>query len=477
MASRRTITASVETGPTHRRGAAARLLPFVSALALAACAGISTLPLTGVPATSGTEVAGTSLGGTSIGGASLTASDAARQILVTLEQEPSWRLPRAGTSARGYGGEYRTSARTRRVAAALARDYGLREVTSWPIAALGVHCVVFEVGGESSTEEMLGRLERDERVESAQPMQVFSTQSEAAAYNDPYLELQHGVKAMQVELAHRWAQGAGVRVALVDTGVDVAHPELEERVVVTRDFVADERRVPPDRHGTEVAGIIASAANNGIGIVGVAPEAELLALRGCWPESAESDAGVCNSFTLAKALAFAVERRPDIINLSLAGPADPLLARLVGAALARGIVVVAAASDRPEESFPLDVPGVLGVRAAAATDAPVEAGARSDGALAAPGVDVITTVPQAGFDFVSGSSAAAAHVAGLAALLLERRPALSPAELAALLAEASRGAAPAGGAFAALDACAALARVDRAVRCPPPTAATVPAAP
>jgi subtilisin family serine protease len=404
---------------------------------------------------------------------------AARQILVTLRPLPSWRLPRAGSTLRGYDSAYRTSARTQQVVSALAQHYGLREVSSWPIGVLGVHCVVFEVPADSTPPQVAARLEKDRRVESAQPMHVFTTQSAGpSSYNDPYRELQYGVSSMQVEEAHRFAEGDGVEIALVDTGVEVQHPDLEGHIVLVRDFVGGPAGEPhADYHGTAVAGIIASSANNGIGIVGVAPRARLLALRACWQEAGDSILGVCNSFTLAKALSFAVERRPQIINLSLAGPVDPLLERLVRVAVARGIVVVAAAGDSPTPEFPAGVEGVLSVRAAPApgraalgrggAELAREGGGETyAGALTAPGVDVITTTPRGAFDFVSGSSVAAAHVSGVAALLLERRPQLVPDELRRLLQAASLPVDDSAGAALLVNACAALAKVVPQVRCP-----------
>ena len=110
----------------------------------------------------------------------------------------------------------------------------------------------------------------------------------------------------------------------------------------------------PNRHGTQVAGLIAAAANNGIGIVGVAPDVKLLAYKACWQTSATS-AGRCNSFTLAQALADAMAARAQIINLSLVGPSDPLLAALIEKATESGLIVVGAVSADPRFSFPRSI--------------------------------------------------------------------------------------------------------------------------
>jgi hypothetical protein len=387
---------------------------------------------------------------------------ATRQILVTLVPRPALGLPRAGSSARSYEGGtgYKPTARTHRLAHELGRDYGLTLVAQWPIQALGVHCVVFEVADGEPRGEVIARLVHDRRVESVEPMELFSVESRGPG--DPYRDLQHGFAELGLEEAHRWASGAGVRVAIIDTGVDLSHPDLSLRIGGARDFVDDANGdQPAERHGTAVAGVIASDRGNGIGIVGVAPGVEILALRGCWALARGGREAACSSFTLAKALSFALEAQPDVINLSLGGPRDPLLERLVRAALARGIVVVAARGETTNAPFPSGVAGVVAVRASSSRGN----SARLSNELAAPGQEILTTVPGGHYDFLSGSSLAAAQVSGVAALLLEHRR-VKPERIAALLRETSR--APAGGEGGELpvvNACAALARVNAAVRC------------
>ena len=155
-----------------------------------------------------------------------------------------------------------------------------------------------------------------------------------------------------------------------------------------------------------------------------------MALRACW-ESSTGGSGTCNSFTLAKALAFVVDRRPDVLNLSLTGPSDALLERLIDVVLERGVTVVAA-HERTSEGFPGSLPGVVVVESAG------QSPNSRRGLIPAPGLDILTTVPGAAFDFVSGSSFAAAHVSGVVALLLERDRGLTAAEIHQLLMSAVR---------------------------------------
>ena len=393
-------------------------------------------------------------------------SEGGRHLLVTLPQQPSRPLQYAGSSPRGYRGRgYKTSQRVKRVAARLAKAYGLRRVDEWPIQALDVHCVVYEVPPGRPLEEVLERLRRDVRVESAQPMNIFRVM--AQAYDDPYLDLQHGLQSMQIESAHDWADGDGVRVAIVDTGVDVSHPELEGRIAAAENFVDDDaRRFTTDVHGTAVAGVIASAANNGIGIVGVAPAVRILALKACWAEETGSIPAYCTTFTLAKALSYAIARRPHVLNLSLAGPADPLLARLLARAIERGIVVVTASAPEAgsEAVFPAAMDRVIAVTTAVAGTVP---GRRGLPALNAPGDEVFTTVPHGAYDFLSGSSLAAAHVSGLVALLLEHDRSLPTERIVALLRETG------GETARGVNGCRALIRLLGSGGCPEPSPASL----
>jgi subtilisin family serine protease len=238
----------------------------------------------------------------------------------------------------------------------------------------------------------------------------------APAYNDPYLPLQRAFVETGAARAHRSSTGRDVAVAIIDTGADLAHPDLLGRVAVHRDLVGqDEASFGADRHGTEVAGVIAAVANNGQGIVGIAPGARLALYKACWypavPGGAAAAPARCNSFTLAKALAAVLESDARIVNLSLGGPADPLLDLLVQQLLRqRRIVVAALPSSGRREGFPTAVQGVIVVGTSGQAPQP--------GVLGAPGRDVLTLVPGGRYDFASGSSIAAAHASGVAALLL-----------------------------------------------------------
>ena len=309
----------------------------------------------------------------------------------------------------------------------LSSRFGLTRVADWPLSNINIHCLVFESDGLLDRSEIVAQLNSEERIETAQAMNMFEVQqthdentlvpSDSAIsesnYDDPYLPLQHGFDNLQAGLLHQWGKGSGVSVAVIDTGVDIKHPEFVNRISESRNFVdSDDAQFSKDVHGTAVAGIIAAAANNGIGMVGVAPDASLMPLKACWQQEDASESASCNSFTLAKALNFAIERDVQVINLSLTGPRDPLLERLVKVALDHDIVVVGATSGKGASQFPASVAGTW-VVGADVTD-------QSHGLLA-PGKKILSTRPDNNYQFFDGSSFSAAHIAGLAALLTELR--------------------------------------------------------
>ena len=154
---------------------------------------------------------------------------------------------------------------------------------------------MFELPGDAERETVLAQLRREPAVRVAQPLQTFATATATATYNDPYVDLQRSLQQMAIPAAHRWSRGRGVKVAVIDTGVDTHHPDLAGRISESRNFIdADEANFERDRHGTSVAGLIAALAGNSEGIVGVAPEVALIALKACWQIDPSSDAAVCS---------------------------------------------------------------------------------------------------------------------------------------------------------------------------------------
>ena len=335
-------------------------------------------------------------------------------IIVLMAETTHRQLRQGGTIAR----DDRLPPRYARYLAGLAQRHGMVRVADWPLSAIDARCLVFRTDRPEERDRIVRALNTEPGVALAQPLQYFDTLGDAPEYNDPYVPMQHSLRVLQVRESHQWATGAGVRVAVIDTGLDHKHPDLSGGVAERRNFVdrsATEFRT--DVHGTAVAGVIAARANNATGMVGIAPDSQLLALKACWQRSPRR--AVCSSFTLAKALNFAISERVDVINLSLGGPPDALLTRLVRRAVDLGIAVVGAVHPLSPDYFPAAVPDVIAV-------APIEYPQTAKGFVRAPAEQVLTTAPNGEYDFQSGSSLSTAQVTGIVALLRQRKPHIAP---------------------------------------------------
>ncbi len=333
-------------------------------------------------------------------------ASAPREVLVMLRTPPAHARVGGGYGAAGYADAARAQSQAR-VGARLAAAHGLTVVTLWAMPALGMDCVVLALPPQASLEDSIAALETHSEVAWAQPMNEFHAQGHA----DPLYALQPAAAQWHLDELHAIATGRRVHVAIIDSGVDDTHPDLAQAVQARANFV-DDRAWVAELHGTAVAGLVAARADNGIGMVGIAPEAQLYALRACWEVSASRT--LCNSLSLAKALSFAIERKADVINMSLSGPDDLLLGRLIDVALAHRQQVVAAVDERVAGGgFPAAHPGVIAVADVLSATAP----AGLVGAWAAPARDLPATVPGGGWRMVSGTSFAAGEVSGLLAVL------------------------------------------------------------
>ena len=337
-----------------------------------------------------------------------------QQVLVLLRLPTPHYRP-GGEASDGYGDGLGRAER-HRAAAQLAQRHGLSLVTEWPMPLLAVDCFVMQAPAGRSAEEAAAALSHDPGVVWSEPMRLYRAQGQAVTHNDPLFAAQPAAAGWRLADMHQMATGQGVMVAIIDSQIEANHPDLQGQVRISRDFAPGHPAVS-EAHGTGVAGVIAARADNGLGIVGVAPRASLMALRACWQVggTASEPAGtMCDSLTLAEALHFAIEHGAGVINLSLSGPPDRLLGRLIDVAQARGATVVGAYDPHlAGGGFPASHPGVIAV--AAESDIP-----SAPGIVTAPGRDVPTTQPGGQWSLVNGGSYAAAHVSGLFALLRQR---------------------------------------------------------
>ncbi|MBW3568216.1 MAG: S8 family serine peptidase [Proteobacteria bacterium] len=316
----------------------------------------------------------------------------------------------------------------------LADKVDMRLVEHYPIDALHLYVYVLEGDSVETVDRAERILEDAPDVKTVQRVNLFRTETAqpdpsddiTSNFRDDPLGPLQALPASELARLHEFATGEGVSIAIVDTGIDRNHEDLRGAQLDVRNLVDENRDMPVENHATAIAGIILAQPGNGIGISGIAPASRVIVLRACWQESRE-DSAYCNTFTLAKALAAALEADVDIVNLSLTGPMDPLLVQLVEALQARNVIVVAANADEPDQGpFPSALPGVI-----SATSRPIFA--QDPGPVYAPGSDVITLLPENRYGLRDGSSISAAQVSGVAGLFRERDPVMTAAALEGLL--------------------------------------------
>ena len=288
----------------------------------------------------------------------------------------------------------------------------------------------------------------DSTVEAAAPNEIWQAYAgdPSPTPNDPrFGEMWH---AQTLRYTDCWtkSQGEGVIVAVIDTGIDANHPDLANQIAPGGYDFVDKDEDPRDGngHGTHVAGIIAAAGNNGIGVVGIAPKAKILPLR------VLDDSGRGSTFAIVKAMSYAAKKGAKVINMSLGSPPGGILSRtymrIYGDSLLRkGVLLVAASGN---EAGPVGMPAeVTSFMAIGATNALDKLASFSNFgkqvSVSAPGVNILSTMPTypsylssqhadtvtASYSMLSGTSMATPVVAGAAALLFSQNPSWTPAQV------------------------------------------------
>jgi hypothetical protein len=242
-----------------------------------------------------------------------------------------------------------------------------------------------------------------------------TTAAAAAEAPDPS---QYAVAKLHLDEAHRLALGDNVRVAVIDSGIDTTHPALVG--VVEKSFDALNSSEGPHSHGTSIAGIIAGHGH----LSGAAPAVRILAARAF-------SATQGSTVSIVASLDWAVGEHARVVNMSFAGPSDPALERaLKAAAEVHHVVLVAATGNAGPKSPPLwpaADPHVIGVTATDYDDHLFSMANRGrQVAIAAPGVDILVALPGNAYKMESGTSFSCAFVSGVAALLIQRDPKLTP---------------------------------------------------
>jgi len=288
--------------------------------------------------------------------------------------------------------------------------YGLSLHRTIPLTGLGHTLVILSTSGDPATVTRQLLEENGISAIDIQPDYLYST---LGAFEET-----QNIETLRIHLdLFPTGRGKGIRIAVIDTGVDLEHRELKPVITGHANFVPSPYR--GEIHGTAVAGIIA-AANDGHGTAGIAPLARLLALRACEQVSADQAQGRCSSSSLLQALDRAARDRVHLVNMSLGAPVeDRFLSRAMDVLDQLGITVLAPAGNDPHQerlAFPASHPRVISVAGRTETGhlLPNARVARLAD-IVLPAQMLLATIPGDRTTFMSGTSMATASATGLLA--------------------------------------------------------------
>jgi serine protease len=256
--------------------------------------------------------------------------------------------------------------------------------------------------------------------------------------SDPNRPQQWSLTKLKADEAWKKSTGAGVTVAVIDTGVDARHPDLAGNVLNGYDATTDKAGPSSDGHGhgTHVAGTIAAVTGNGVGVSGTAPDVKIL------PVKVLGANGGGNMSDAAEGIIWATDNGAQVVNLSLGSTTKvTAVTNAIKYARSKGVTVIAAVGNARTSGSPVSYPAAdAGVIAVAATGADDRVAVYSTAGgfvdVAAPGTNILSTFPTSrgtGYKYMSGTSMAAPHVAAAAALLKSANRALTPDQIEAAL--------------------------------------------
>lgn len=293
----------------------------------------------------------------------------------------------------------------------ILKKYKLRAKRSDNLGSINTTMITAATNGQDPY-DLVHAIKKNEKEVDASTSSFFTTANIAGGDVPAYPLGMTGVMTARNRTA-----GAGVVIGMIDTPIDVDYTDSLHSPIERIDLVGagDERN---RLHGTEVAGVMISKNPR----IGIAPDAKLIAISAFSTNPANPDERRSNAGLVARALEIAMNQGVDVLNLSFAGGSDPVVDKLVQAAVQRGIVVVASAGNSgpgAQPAYPAALPGVIAVTAVDRGEKVFGQANRGDYIdLAAPGVGILTTAPRGTFHVASGTSLATAHASGVIALLM-----------------------------------------------------------
>jgi hypothetical protein len=320
------------------------------------------------------------------------------------------------------------------VVTGLGRAYRLNQQSNFQSATLGVRLARFRIPDNRGLNDVMNQLAGDARVLAVQPVYIYLF-SQGAAGSAIAAPPQYAADKVRLAEAHRLARGRNVPIVIIDTGVDATHPELKGATIQSFDAVGSGKAVA-EPHGTAIAGIVGAREQ----LTGIAPDARIVAVRAFAQAAGGRFEGTTE--TLIKGIDMGLRNGGRLFNLSFTGPRDPSVEQIIRIAEGKGAVFIAAAGNggpSAPAAFPAAYDTVVAVTAVDSRDKLYERANRGSYiALAAPGVDILAPAPKRGYELSSGTSLAAAHVSGIVALMMERKPGLRSADIRRLLADSAR---------------------------------------
>jgi subtilisin family serine protease len=325
----------------------------------------------------------------------------------------------------------------------IAKRHHLTRTQSQNFPLTGSTYFRWKISDGRSVDDVVRELIDSGDVKSAQRNNIFKLQQNSGTPKTEGDPAQYGLAKMRLPEAHALSVGADVTIAVIDSGIDIHHPELVGRIAGS--FDALNSKEGPHIHGTSIASTIAAHGR----LMGAAPSARLLAIRafGAQENTQDTDAN-STSFVVIKSLDYAVSNRAQIVNMSFAGPKDKAIQRSLEAAAKKGIVLIAAAGNAGAKSPPLFPAADRNVIAVSATDQSDQLFTASNRgryiAISAPGVDILSAAPDGKYQILSGTSLSAAYVSGVAALMISRSPEITSSDVRAILLSTARDLGPPG---------------------------------